>query len=148
MTGRDHPTQRAAHRRRWRLDRHDQAGTVLDNPDHVQAGQPDEQVAAITVGSAARAAVQAARRLDHRQGPRGTGSWSFLILRTLTLKSQHPPHRRVTADPTAGKKSPQTVHAGLKVGRLGWRKGRAGVWTKRPENARTERSPENARTPR
>jgi hypothetical protein len=57
MTGRDHPTQRAAHWGRWRLDRHDQAGTVLGNPDHVQAGQPDEQVAAITVGSATRAAL-------------------------------------------------------------------------------------------
>ena len=37
------------------------------------------------------------------------GTWSFPILRTPTLKSPHPPHRRVPHCPTTGTKSPKNL---------------------------------------
>ncbi len=112
MAGGDHPTPPAPLDGGRRLHRHRQPAAptivgigVAGDADHMQAGQPHEQVTVGTVGLGARAAAHTARRLRHRRGPYGTGSWSFLILRTPTPTSPHPPHRRVAPAPTASTKS-------------------------------------------
>lgn len=65
MPDRNHRACRASDRARRGLDRHDQAvliGVVL-NPDHVQPGQVDEQVAPVAV--VVTSGSVAGRRLIH-----------------------------------------------------------------------------------
>ncbi len=104
------PARRAPHQPRRRLDLHPQTLLGYQHLEDVQPVQADQEVAVAAVHGRGRAACSAARRrLGHRRGPHGNGSWSFRILRASTQLSAHQHARRVTTAPTSSPKS----HVGL-----------------------------------
>ena len=103
VRGGEHPADRAAHRLGGRLDDHPKA--AVDSRGHgqdMEAGQPDEHVAAVAVTRIrTRARVTTRRRLGHR---RGLPVW--LLGRSRSWKVSTHPGAEITA---AGRSPPPQV---------------------------------------